>query len=558
MYSSGTLPELSVRERGHGTLTFMELLQNHPILVLFSIIFFGIALGSIKVYGLNLGLSGVLFIALAAGHYGLTIPGGVGTLGLALFVYCVGLSAGNRFFSAIAKQGSRLAVMSVVIVGVAALFTCLCGIWFQIPAGISAGIFAGACTSTPALAAATESLPGAAGSGVSIGYGIAYPFGVVGVVLFVQLIPRLLHFDLNKEAKIMKAKQEVSIISLLVKVTQPNLIGQNIADCKLLDGLHCMVTRVVRNGRLMPLTPEDTFQEDSKVLVVGNSDTMPLDVAFLGTVCDNPYPMDSQKERRKLILTNKTYAGAKLRDLKTLRTDGIIISRISRLGFTFVPTGDTVLERNDVLTVVGTPENLTKYGEKIGHRSQDMNQTDLLSLGFGLALGIILGQVSFSIGGGTGISLGIAGGPLIVALLLGHFGRLGPIVGYIPRPTRLLLQDLGLVFFLADAGIKGGADLVQTVAAHGTAVFVMGLVVTCTGMLAGYIVGMKIFKMNILECLGGICGGMTSTPALGAIASKTDSQAPVVSYATAYPVALILMTLIAKMIIQTISGFVGM
>ena len=144
-----------------------------------------------------------------------------------------------------------------------------------------------------------------------------------------------------------------------------------------------------------------------------------------------------------------------------------------------------------------------------------MNQTDLLSLGFGLSLGIILGLVNFSLGNGAGISLGIAGGPLIVALLLGHFGRLGPIVGYIPRPTRLLLQDLGLVFFLADAGIKGGADLVDTVATHGAAVFIMGVIVTCSGMFAGYFVGMKVFKMNILECLGGICGGMTSTPAPG-------------------------------------------
>ena len=169
-----------------------DILLQHNTLVLFGIIFFGIALGSIKIYGLNLGLSGVLFVALAAGHYRLAIPDGVGQLGLALFVYCVGLSAGNRFFSAIAKQGSKLAIMSAVIVGVSALFTCLFGIWFKVPAGISSGIFAGACTSTPALAAATESLPGASGSGVSIGYGIAYPFGVVGVVLFVQLLPRLL------------------------------------------------------------------------------------------------------------------------------------------------------------------------------------------------------------------------------------------------------------------------------------------------------------------------------------------------------------------------------
>ncbi len=527
----------------------VNFLSQSPILVLFIIIFLGIALGSIKIYGLNLGLSGVLFVALVAGHMGLNIPGGVGTLGLALFVYCVGLSAGNRFFSAIAKQGSKLAVLSILIVATGTFFTWVCGEWFGVSSGIASGIFAGACTSTPALAAATEGL-GIHSGEASIGYGIAYPFGVIGVVLFVQLLPRLLKIDLNNEAKKLKASHEVKIVAKLVSIHQPNLDGKNIADCKLLDGLHCTITRIVKDNRLCPLSPDDCFSEGLKVLVVGNSDTIQHDITFLGEQCENPYALDTQKERRKLLLTNKNYAGKKLRELRTLKTNGVIISRVSRLGFTFVPNGDTVLERNDVLTVVGSPENLNKYEEIIGHRGQAMNQTDLLSLGFGLALGIILGMVEFGIPNGPSISLGIAGGPLIMALILGHFGKVGPIVGYIPRPTRLLLQDLGLVFFLANAGITGGADLVETVAKQGSTVFLMGVIVTLSAMVVGYIVGMKVFKMNILECLGGICGGMTSTPALGAIASKTDSQAPVVSYATAYPIALILMTVGAKLLIS--------
>lgn len=530
----------------------MESLQaflvSQPLLVLFFIIFLGIGLGSIKIFGINLGLSGVLFVSLVAGHYGLSIPEGIGSLGLALFVYCVGLSAGNRFFGAIAKQGSKLALLSIIIISVGVIITVILAKAFNISGGIAAGIFAGACTSTPALAAATEGLA-ALGGEASIGYGIAYPFGVVGVVLFVQLLPRFLKVNLDEEAKKMKSSHEVKIESKLVRILQPNLIGQNIADCKLLDGLHSAITRVEKDGRLVPLSPEDIFKKDQEVLVVGKNDTIGMDIAFLGEAIDNPYALDTHKERRKLILTAKSYAGKKLRELRTVKNDGIVISRISRLGFTFVPTPDTVLERNDILTVVGAPTNIDKYEEKIGHRSQDINQTDILSLGFGLGMGILLGLVEFGIGGQS-ISLGIAGGPLIMAIILGHFGKVGPIVGYIPRPTRMLLQDLGLVFFLANAGIQGGADLVKTVADQGSTVFLLGILVTITPMVFAYLFATKVFKMNILECLGGICGGMTSTPALGAIAGKTDSQIPVVSYATAYPVALILMTIGAKIIIS--------
>lgn len=316
-----------------------DILLHHNTLVLFGIIFFGIALGSIKIYGLNLGLSGVLFVALAAGHYRLAIPDGVGQLGLALFVYCVGLSAGNRFFSAIAKQGSKLAIMSAVIVGVSALFTCLFGSGSKSPReSLPASLPAHA----PALQRwrpprkACREPPEAASASVTASPIHSAWWAWSFSSSFCRACCTLTS---TKRPKPMHSKQEVSIISRLVRVTQPNLIGQNIADCKLLDGLHCMVTRVVRNDRLMPLTPEDTFREGTEVLIVGNSDTMPHDIAFLGEVCDNPYPMDSQKERRKLILTNKNYAGHKLRDLKTLRTDGIIISHISAWASLSSPRG---------------------------------------------------------------------------------------------------------------------------------------------------------------------------------------------------------------------------
>ena len=194
-----------------------------------------------------------------------------------------------------------------------------------------------------------------------------------------------------------------------MRVNQPNLLGQNIADCKLLDGLHCMVTRRGARRQADALTPEDTFREGTGGPHRRQQRYHAARHRVPGEACENPYPMDSQKERRKLILTNKDYAGRKLRDLKTLRTDGVIISTFPGWGSPLSPTGDTTLERNDVLTVVGSPENLTKYGEKIGHRSQDIARRTSFPGIPACPLGIILGLVNFSLGNGMGISLGIAG-----------------------------------------------------------------------------------------------------------------------------------------------------
>jgi putative transport protein len=341
-----------------------------------------------------------------------------------------------------------------------------------------------------------------------------------------------------------------AIVSKLVKVTREDLSDMGIASCPILEDMNCRATRIVRDGRLVPLDSEDKLVCNTEILVVGTADSLTIAGMTLGKVLDNPYAIDSCNERRELILTSPSYAGQTLRHADPLGTDHIIISRISRLGFTFIPNGNTILERNDILTVVGNPATIDAYATKIGHRSTAINATDIMSLGFGLCLGIIIGMVKIGLGEDASISLGTAGGPLIVALVLGHFGKIGPFVGYIPRPTRVLLQDLGLVFFLAGAGIAGGDDLLNTVSQYGAKVFIMGMIVTSIPLLLGYWVGKKLFKMNILEILGGICGGMTSTPALGTLTAKTDSQLPVVSYATAYPAALILMTLGAKFIIS--------
>lgn len=533
--------------------TIHQLLLDQPLVTLFAIIAAGLMFGNISIKGIGLGSSGVLFSALLAGHLGYSIPDGVGTLGLVLFVYCVGIGAGGRFFASVAREGSTLAKLALIIVISGGLTTLIGAKLLALPADLATGLFAGALTSTPALAAATEGFAGAS-SGVSIGYGIAYPFGVIGVVLFVQLMPRILKHDLDKIASEHAANEatEERVETVLVEVTNTNLFDKNIADAGLRHFRGCQISRIMKNDQLVPLSYDDTFKQGQLVLLVGRSHDIATVVDFLGKRSDRHVVTDADNERQQLLMTNRKLAGNSISALEPLKNYGVVISRITRLGITFVPSGSTLLEVNDQLTTVGRPDDLNRFAKAVGHRSNAIDSTDLLSLSAGLTLGIVAGLIPFGLPGSTPITLGLAGGPLLVALILGHFGRIGWIVGHIPRPTRILLQELGLVFFLANAGVRGGGSLLATIQEYGLVLFGLGMLISCIPLLLAWPVARKLFKLDALQALGGICGGMTSTPALGAITSKTDSQVPVISYVSAYPISLVVMIVVAKTLISLI------
>lgn len=529
-----------------------NIIFGNPLIALFVIVGVGLLFGSVSVKGINLGSSGVLFAALLAGHLGLAIPAGVGQFGLVLFVYCVGIGAGPRFFPAFAREGGGLAKLGFVIVAIGAFIAWSVGKLFHLPADLTAGLFAGALTSTPALAAATEGAKGMAEE-VAIGYGIAYPFGVIGVVLFVQLLPKLLK---NKGAEEVEENDEESKLSevenVFVEVANPSIEGDLIGDSSLRN-LSCQISRIVRDGRLQPLHSDDRFEKGQILLIVGQKKDIDFTVSYIGKLSEKSFVIDTDHERQKLVVTKKTLGGMKMSELSSLRDFGVSITRITRLGYTFVPSASTKIETYDVLTSVGLPEGLKKFSKHIGHRAQAFDQTDLISLALGLSAGILLGMMPIGLPGSTPMTLGLAGGPLFVSLILGYFGKVGPVVGHIPRPTRLLLQELGLVLFLANAGIVGGSKLAVTVAEYGPIVFVAGALITLVPMLISYPLARKMLGLSPNQVLGGICGGMTSTPALGALTASNTSQQPIISYATAYPIALIMMTVLAKILIQILA-----
>lgn len=523
---------------------------DNALIVLFLIVGLGLLFGSVTIKGIGLGSSGVLFVALLAGHLGLKIPGGVGSFGLALFVYCVGIGAGPRFFPALAREGGGLAKLGFVIVGAGAVAAWGLGRLFELPADLTAGLFAGALTSTPALAAATEGA-GNGGQGVAIGYGISYPFGVIGVVLFVQLLPKILKPKKEEVEEDDADSAGNEVRNVLVDITNTNLMGMSVADANM-SGFGCQVSRVLREGRLVPISADEVFEEGQSLLLVGREKSVHLAADYLGKISERSFVMDTEHERQRLVVTSKEVGGKTLDEIGTLRNFGVTVTRVSRLGQVFVPTPSTKVETYDVLTVVGASESVSKFSNYIGHRPQAFDQTDMISLAIGLSAGIFCGMIPISLPGGAPMTLGLAGGPLFVALVLGYFGRVGRVVGHIPRPTRMLLQELGLVLFLANAGIVGGANLGETIAKYGVIVFVAGALITVIPLIIAYPFARKLLGLTQAQTLGGICGGMTSTPALGAITASTSSQQPIVSYATAYPVALIMMTVLAKILLKAL------
>lgn len=530
-------------------MDLINLLSQYPLLALFVISALGLSLGNISIFGISAGTSGVLFIALACGHFGIKVPTGTGTLGLVLFTYCVGIGAGSSFFKALKSEGASLAKLGFIIVALGTLITWISCKIFAIPQTLGVGIFAGAMTSTPAMAAATEVLKDAQPP-LAIGYGIAYPFGVAGAIFFVQVLPRLLKKDLNAIAAEYEGKEKADeiVVRVLTEVTNTNLFGKRIADCGIARVNACQISRFESEGRLVPLHYDASFSPGMKVLVVGRKKDVEMAVDYIGKKSDAHLMHDTENERSSLLVT-KNIINKSLKEISPIQEHGVVITRILRNAMEFVPNASTVIENGDQITVVGKPDDISVFSKFIGHRRSSIGETDLLSLFAGLCLGILVGMIPISLPGFSGsFTLGMSGGPLFVALLLGHFGRVGKIVGYIPRPTRLLLQELGLVFFLADAGISGGSAFIQTFSQYGASLLIAGALITIIPLVFGYLIATYYFKMNILQSLGGICGGCTSTPALGAITAKTDSQIPVTSYATAYPIALIMMIIFARVL----------
>ncbi|PQO43788.1 aspartate:alanine exchanger family transporter [Blastopirellula marina] len=519
------------------------------ILVLAGVISLGLMVGQVSLFGLTLGSAGVLFVGLVAGHFQMHVPGGTGSIGLAAFVYCVGLGAGPTFFRSLMQDGRTLALLGVVIVVTGAATAWGVGKLLGLPAELTGGVFAGAMTSTPALGALTTAIPDS--PDVAVGFGVGYPFGIIAVVAFVQVLPKLLGRDVTSAAAGDPGAAASQIVRKLVEIRNPAIVGKRPGGVPMLEACNCQTPRL-RDGDLLRPTPHDFhFTIGQQVMLVGPEKNLAGVMDMLGTEVEgaDALLLDAERQRRQIVVTSSEFVGKSLKELHLLSTYGVTITRIRRHDVEFVPSAITRIEFGDMLTAVGQPENWPEVERLAGHRPSTLDQSDILSLSVGLLAGICLGMLPVSIGNQS-IQLGLAGGPLIVGLILGHFGRIGPIAGHLPRSARMLLMEAGLALFLASAGVSAGGDFVAVLRAQGAWLCVGAAAVAIAPLAVGFLLADVVMKLRLLKSLGAICGGMTSTPGLAAITSATDAAEPVIAYVAAYPIALFLVTILAPILVE--------
>ena len=534
----------------------MPLLNLESMLVLFIILTFGTMIGRINFFGVNIGTAGVLFVALIFGHFGYKVSKEIMDLGLILFVYAVGLQAGMRFFRTFKKQAINFLLVAFGSVLVGAIVTALVAIILGLPFDLATGLYTGALTCTPALAAVVDSISylrmGSSAS-ISVGYGISYPFSMISVVVIAQLLPKFLKRNLKKEDDQWQKEQEKdnpAIVAKKLLITNPNLKGLKVSELDLHRIGDVNISRIRRGDKIFTATSNSELALDDVVMVVGPESEIAKLSILLGKEVEIPMDLNSNIITRDLFVSESAIAGRKLKDLQIHEKFSVILTRVQRQGLEITPTGAISLEIGDRLRVVGEESAINEFAKLVSGRPLGHEETHMVTFFLGLVIGIIVGNIPIHTSSGVDLRLGNAGGVFIISLLIGHFGRIGSLRLWVPNAARNLTRELGLMLFLAGAGTNAGSSLVTVSTHYGWSIVLAGGLITLSSILTALFLLLKVFKMSTLASLGAMCACMTNPPGLSASQSLSESDLPTVSYASVYPAALIFKILLAQILLQ--------
>lgn len=526
-------------------------LNANPIITLFIIIGCGIALGNIQIKGFSFGTTGVIFTGILFGHLGVKLPPEIRTLGVILFVYAVGLHAGPRFFRIIYLHG-----ISYLIIAMSALFCAAFTIWifvhyFDLNPGLGIGIFPGAMTSTPGLAAALDVKRD---PNISIGYGIAYPFGIIGVILFVQLLSLMkgTSSELQRERE-QKHHSDHTVHTKHFTVTNPNFTGKPLLEIDLHSMTLANITRIQRGDKIFMAHGDVELRLNDVIRAVGTRRELKKLEHIIGAETQADLDVPRNLVSRDVYISSPQCAGKTLSQLEIQSLYGVILTRLQRDEMEIVPTGKTRLEIGDLVRIVGEESDCELFVKIFGQAEKRIHETNLLPLSIGIVLGAFLGSYYFNLPGGLRFRLGMSGGPLLVALIVSHFGRIGKLRTRIPYAAKYLTREIGLVFFLASAGVGAGESFWIVLKETGLWIVPIGIMTTLVPMIVSYLMAVYLFHLGKLAAMGVVCGTMTMTPALAVISSKIDSDIPPLAYATIYPISMVLVTVYSQLLAIVIS-----
>ena len=530
---------------------FLELITK-DYFVLFLVIGLGITIGKIKIKGICFDLSAVIFVAIFFGYlYNLydiqfTIPPIIQRVGLVLFIYTIGMQAGPSFFHAFKEQGLKLIALAGITVLSAAVVAISISYFYDVDMKMMTGLLTGALTSTPGLAAAIDASHSPL---ASIGYGIAYPFGVLGVILFVKLSPGILKINISKEEESYKdssSSNTPSIINRNFIISNDNVGGKTIKELNIRFMTKANISRIMKpNQESVSPTPETILEIGDVIKAVGTENAMKRIELLLGNITDIKIPRSGNFEVKWYVVSKKEVVNNTLDELNLLENYMATITRIRRSSIDLTARPTTRLRYGDKLLISSTKGNVDALTNLLGDSLKRVEETSFLPVAFGIVVGIVVGSIAFPLGG-FHFKLGLTGGVLLAALALSWKGKTGPIIWNLSGPANQILRQFGLLLFLTPVGLKAGASLVSAVQEHGFILFGYGAVITLVPMIITVIVGRFILKLNFLSIVGALTGGMTSTPGLSATDSMTDSEAPQIAYAAVYPFALVLIIIVAE------------
>lgn len=519
----------------------------------------GLWIGHWKIRGVGLGIGGVLFGGIIVAHftnqYGLQLDAHtlhfVQEFGLILFVYTIGIQVGPGFFASLRKSGLKLNAFAILVVVLGSVAAVIVHKVADVPLDIALGIYAGAVTNTPALGAGQQILTelGVQQTTATMGmsYAMAYPFGICGILLAMWLIRLFFKVKVDDEAARFNAEsgqEKESLHSISVKVTNQNLDGLTLIEVPGFSDEEVVCSRLKREDMEIVPKASTEIRTNDILQLVGDDAALSKMRLIIGHEVDAPTSSYSGEIRaERVVVTNEKVLGKKIRTLGIHQKYGVVISRLNRAGIELVPTANTTLQFGDVLHMVGHTDVLNKAISVIGNAQQKLLQVQMLPVFIGIGLGVLVGSIPFYIPGfPVALKLGLAGGPLVVALILARIGTIGKLYWFMPPSANLALREIGIVLFLAVVGLKSGASFFDTLLNGsglewmGYGIFITFIPLMITGILA------RLYgKLNYLTICGLLAGSMTDPPALAfANEIKEDNGAAALSYATVYPLVMFL------------------
>ncbi|PWB06341.1 putative transporter [Paramuribaculum intestinale] len=533
------------------------------VIVLSLIVAVGLGLGKIKICGITLGVTWVFFAGILAGHVGLSIDHQMllyaESFGLVLFVYELGLKVDPGFFSSFRTGGVKLNVLGLTLVMLGTLLAVAMTLGFSIPMADMVGIIAGATTNTPSLGAAQQALQqiGLSANGAALSCAVTYPLGVVGVILAIIVARRLFVRPSDMKRAVSEETNQTYIAAF--QVHNPAVYGKTVREAAELINHHFVISRLWRSGHVSIPTSDTELMEGDRLLVITTEHDAPALTILFGAQEKTDWnaddidwdAIDSSLISKHIIVTRPEINGKKLGSLRLRNSYGINISRVLRSGVTLLATPELVLQIGDRLTVVGEAKAVENVEKVLGNTATALRDPNMAAIFIGLTLGLLLGSVPIAIPGvSTPVKLGLAGGPIVVGIIISRFGPRFGLVTYTTRSANLMLRGIGLSLYLACLGLDAGAHFLDTIMRSDGLIWISaGLAITFLPTLLMAYVAVRWAKVDFPTACGMLCGAMANPMALDYSNSTMECDAPSVGYATAYPLAMFSRVVVAQLLV---------